>query len=88
MDAALRALPSWTRRDSALHARFDFADFRQAFAFLTAVAAEAERQQHHPDWRNVWSKVEIKLSTHDAGGITERDLRLARAIQALAGTAR
>ncbi|MBL8730622.1 MAG: 4a-hydroxytetrahydrobiopterin dehydratase [Planctomycetes bacterium] len=88
IDAALRSLPGWTRRDGALHARYTFADFAQAFAFMTAVAAEAERQQHHPDWRNVWSKVEITLSTHDAGGITERDLTLARTIQSLAAAAR
>jgi 4a-hydroxytetrahydrobiopterin dehydratase len=88
VDTALRDLPGWTRRDGAIRAAFTCRDFAQAFAFMTAVAAEAERQQHHPDWRNVWSKVEIALSTHDAGGITERDLRLARAIQALAATAR
>jgi len=88
IDAALADLPGWTRRDGALHARYTFADFAQAFAFMTAVAAAAERRQHHPDWRNVWSRVEIALSTHDAGGITAKDLDLARAIHALAGAAR
>lgn len=88
IDAALRTLPGWTRRDGALHARYTFADFAQAFAFMTEVAAAAERQQHHPDWRNVWSKVEITLTTHDAGGLTQKDLDLARTIHALAGTAR
>lgn len=88
IDTALRTLPGWARRSGALHRSYTFPDFAAAFAFMTRVAAVAEAQQHHPDWRNVWSKVEITLSTHDAGGITERDLRLARSIHELAGAAR
>lgn len=87
VDTALRSLRGWTRRDGAIHATYTFADFAGAFAFMTQVAAIAEAQNHHPDWRNVWSRVEITLSTHDAGGVTARDLALARAIQQLAGTA-
>jgi 4a-hydroxytetrahydrobiopterin dehydratase len=64
---------SWTRS-------FRFQDFSHAFAFMTRVALAAESRDHHPDWRNVWNLVEIKLSTHDAGGITQRDAELARAI--------
>jgi 4a-hydroxytetrahydrobiopterin dehydratase len=88
IDAALAGLPGWIRRDGSLHTTYTFADFAQAFAFMTQVAAVAEQQRHHPDWRNVWSKVEITLSTHDAGGVTERDLALARSIHQLAGAAR
>ena len=84
VEAGLAALPGWSQRDGALRATFTFRDFAAAFTFMTWVAAEAERRQHHPDWRNVWSKVEISLSTHDAGGITAKDLDLARAIQLLA----
>ena len=84
IDAALRALPGWTRRGDAIVATYTFKDFAQAFAFMTKVAAEAERSNHHPDWRNVWSKVEITLSTHDAGGVTDKDVALATRIAELA----
>jgi len=80
---ALRELPGWTFRDGALHASYTFADFAAAFAFMTKVAEEAERQNHHPDWRNVWSKVDITLSTQDAGGVTAKDFALATRIVAL-----
>ncbi len=82
--AALRGLQSWTFQDGALRATYTFADFAAAFAFMTKVAAEAERANHHPTWRNVWSKVEIALSTHDAGGVTEKDVALAKRIAAAA----
>ncbi len=88
IDAALRELPGWARRGGTIAATYTFRDFAQAFAFMTEVAAEAEQQHHHPDWRNVWSKVEITLSTHDAGGVTARDLALARSIHELAAAAR
>ena len=84
VDETLRTLPGWTRRAGAIHASFTFRDFAAAFAFMTKVAAVAEELNHHPDWRNSWSRVEITLTTHDSGGITERDLSLARRIQALA----
>jgi 4a-hydroxytetrahydrobiopterin dehydratase len=88
LDAALRSLPGWTRQGRAIAATFTFRDFAAAFAFMTRVAAVAEELQHHPDWRNSWSRVEISLSTHDAGGVTERDLALARRIAVLAAAAR
>jgi 4a-hydroxytetrahydrobiopterin dehydratase len=84
LDAALTALPGWSRKDRSLRATYTFADFAQAFAFMTRVAAAAELQDHHPDWRNVWSRVEVTLSTHDAGGITTRDITLAKSICELA----
>ncbi len=83
---ALRALPQW-RYDEAARAigrGFKFRDFSEAFAFMTRVALAAERADHHPDWSNSWNKVEIALTTHSAGGVTAKDLALARAIDALA----
>ena len=68
----------------ALVRRFRFADFSQAWGFMARVALLAEQQDHHPEWTNVWNRVEIVLSTHDAGGLSARDVRLARAIDAIA----
>jgi len=80
IEANLASIPSWRHTDGKLEREFRFADFSAAFAFMTRVAEVANRVNHHPDWRNVWNRVEIALSTHDAGGITERDFALARAI--------
>lgn len=79
---ALAGLPGWTPGDDgrAIARAFTFADFAEAFAFMTRVALAAERADHHPDWRNSWNRVEIVLTTHDAGGLTVRDVALARAI--------
>ncbi|MCK6574561.1 4a-hydroxytetrahydrobiopterin dehydratase [Myxococcota bacterium] len=76
--AALASLPAWRREGDALAREYVFGDFGEAFAFMARVALLAERLDHHPDWRNVWSRVEVRLTTHDAGGITERDVVLAR----------
>ncbi len=74
----------WQEKDGSLYAEFTFKDFNRAFAFMQAVAAEAERQQHHPRWQNEWNTVRIWLDTHSAGGaITEKDHALAAAIDAL-----
>ncbi len=71
----------WTEKDNQLVARFAFDDFVQAFAFMTEVAFQAEKLNHHPNWSNVWNRVEICLTTHDAGNtITEKDRELAAAI--------
>ena len=79
------ALPGWevVREDNALRRRFVFRDFGEAWGFMARVALLAERQDHHPEWSNVWNRVEIELTTHDAGGLSARDLRLARAIDGL-----
>jgi len=71
----------WTENHNKLSATFRFDDFSQAFAFMMEVAFIAEKHCHHPDWRNVWNRVEIHLNTHDAGGVvTEKDRKLAEAI--------
>ncbi|MEA3000417.1 MAG: 4a-hydroxytetrahydrobiopterin dehydratase [Sphingomonadales bacterium] len=85
-EEALGRLPEW-RYDSeakAIRRGFAFADFSEAFAFMTRVALAAEKLDHHPDWSNVWNRVEIALTTHDTGGLTRRDLALARTIDRLA----
>lgn len=74
----------WTEIDNKLYRKFEFADFSEAFAFMTRVAIEAEKMNHHPLWSNVWNKVEIWLSTHDAGDVvTEKDKKLAELIDKL-----
>ncbi len=79
--AALRALPGWELREGKLQRVLTFADFAEAFAFMTRVAREAERLDHHPDWSNVWNRVAIALWTHDSGGLTQRDVELAQRIE-------
>jgi 4a-hydroxytetrahydrobiopterin dehydratase len=83
---ALRQLSAWdeVRGRDAIHRRFTFADFNAAFAFMTKVALQAEKMDHHPEWSNVYNRVEITLSTHDCGGLSERDVALARFIDAQA----
>ena len=74
----------WKEEDNKLKTVFKFQNFREAFAFMTEVAFHAEKQNHHPDWSNVWNTVEIKLNTHDAGNVvTEKDHKLAKAIDAV-----
>lgn len=74
----------WTESDNKLYRKFEFANFSEAFAFMTRVAIEAEKMNHHPLWTNVWNKVEIWLNTHDAGDVvTEKDKKLAERIDKL-----
>ncbi|MCA8966434.1 MAG: 4a-hydroxytetrahydrobiopterin dehydratase [Planctomycetes bacterium] len=82
--AALAALPGWERRGETIWREFTFADFVAAFAFMTDVAAAAEQRSHHPDWRNVYRRVQISWTTHDAGGLTGLDFELARRCDELA----
>ena len=76
----------WSFEDGgkALLRTFKFKDFGEAFGFLTRVALHAEKQDHHPEFTNVWNRVDFRLTSHDAGGVTERDIKLAQAINALA----
>jgi 4a-hydroxytetrahydrobiopterin dehydratase len=84
--AALRKLPGWSAvsdRD-AIARTFIFKDFNEAFGFMARVALVAEKSDHHPEWSNVYKKVEVLLSTHDAGGVTAKDIALAEAMNAIA----
>ncbi len=77
---------TWKEENNALYRKFEFKDFSEAFAFMTRVAIEAEKMNHHPRWTNVWNTVEIWLNTHDAGDVvTEKDRKLAGRIDGLVG---
>jgi 4a-hydroxytetrahydrobiopterin dehydratase len=78
-------LPDWQLDGEHLKRSFHFKDFNEAWGFMNRVALLAEAQDHHPEWFNVYSKVDIALTTHDAGGVSARDVRLAKAIDALIG---
>lgn len=86
-DAALAALPGWrwVAERNAIARTFRLADFSAAFGFMTRIALAAERADHHPEWSNVWNRVDILLTTHSAGGLTAKDVDLARQIDALIG---
>ena len=75
----------WEEKNNTLYRKFEFRNFPEAFAFMTRVALEAEKMDHHPDWSNAYNKVEISLSTHSAGDVvTEKDRKLAKKIDELA----
>ncbi|MCM8570211.1 4a-hydroxytetrahydrobiopterin dehydratase [Gramella jeungdoensis] len=77
----LKDLEGWTYAKKAIHTSFQFENFKEAFTVMTRIAFEAEAQQHHPNWGNVYNQLEISLSTHDADGVTEKDFKLARSIE-------
>ena len=83
---ALASIKGWkkVRGRDALQKSFKFADFNEAWGFMTRVAMAAEKADHHPEWSNVYNKVEIVLSTHDAGGLSEKDVALAKVIDSVA----
>ncbi|MEA1677798.1 4a-hydroxytetrahydrobiopterin dehydratase [Nitrospirillum sp. BR 11163] len=84
---ALATLPGWTAVDGrdAIAKTYTFADFNAAFGFMARVALAAERMDHHPEWFNVYNRVAVTLATHDADGVSERDVRLARFMEEIAG---
>jgi len=84
---ALAELSGWSPVEGrdAIHKSFRFKDFNQAWDFMSRIAPAAEAMNHHPEWSNVYNRVEILLTTHDCGGLSERDVELARKIEALAG---
>ncbi len=86
LQAALAQVPAWTfdAERHAIRRTLHFVDFNAAFGFMARTALEAERQNHHPEWCNVYHRVEILFSTHDAGGLTERDISFARWVDATA----
>jgi 4a-hydroxytetrahydrobiopterin dehydratase len=85
-EEALEGLPgwSWDSEARAIRRSFRFADFPEAFAFMTRVALAAEKADHHPEWSNVWNRVEIALTTHSAGGLTRLDIDMARTVDMIA----
>ena len=85
--AALKELPHWREVEGrdAIARTFRFKDFNEAFAFMARVALLAEKMDHHPEWFNVYNRVEVTLTTHDADGVTEKDIAIAKAMDAYAG---
>lgn len=80
LDEIVKNMKGWELKDEKLQKSFKFTNFVEAFGFMTRIALEAERMNHHPEWSNVYNNVAIKLSTHDAGGITDHDIKLAKII--------
>lgn len=83
IDEELKNLPGWSIVNDKLHKDFQFENFNQAFGFMTRAAMEIEKMNHHPEWFNVYNKITIDLTTHDAGGITKNDVNLAKILNSL-----
>lgn len=81
IEKALKNLPGWSVEDDMIVKSFTFKDFKETFSFMTHIAFECEKQNHHPNWENVYNHLTIKLNTHDAGGITQKDIDLAKSIE-------
>ena len=82
---ALKNLSGWALKDDMIEKSFTFEDFKEAFATMTHIAFECEKQNHHPNWENVYNSLTIKLSTHDADGVTQKDIDLATSIEKIVG---
>jgi 4a-hydroxytetrahydrobiopterin dehydratase len=80
----LKNLPGWTIKKEKLHKNFEFSNFNEAFGFMTRAAMEIEKMNHHPEWFNVYNRLSVDLMTHDAGGITQNDIQLAKILNDLA----
>ena len=85
INAALSNLSGWSYRDGKLHKEFKFENFVTAWGFMSSCALVAEAMNHHPDWSNVWNRVTVDLNSHDEGGVTKRDLELAKRMNELSG---
>ncbi len=83
IDEQLENLPGWSVVNEKLHKEFQFESFNQAFGFMTRAAMEIEKMNHHPEWFNVYNRITIELTTHDAGGITKNDVNLAKILNSL-----
>lgn len=81
IDSALADLPPWRLNEKRIERELKFGSFAEAFSFMTRVSFEAEKMNHHPDWFNSYNRVKIELTTHDSGGLTEKDFELARRIE-------
>ena len=82
----LEKLEGWQFQENALQTKFEFENFKETFSIMTRIAFEAEAQQHHPEWTNVYNTLSISLSTHDAGGVTEKDFKMAHTIEKIIDT--
>jgi 4a-hydroxytetrahydrobiopterin dehydratase len=83
IDEQLKNLPGWSVVNEKLHKEFQFDNFNQAFGFMTRAAMEIEKMNHHPEWFNVYNRITVELTTHDAGGITKNDVNLAKILNSL-----
>ncbi len=83
IDYELKNLKGWTVVNNKIHKEFEFDDFNQAFEFMTRAAMHIEKMNHHPEWFNVYNKIVVDLTTHDAGGITQNDINLAKILNSL-----
>ncbi len=83
IDKELEKLNGWTVKGEKIHKEFEFEDFIQAFGFMTRAAMHIEKMNHHPEWFNVYNKLTVELTTHDAGGITSNDISLAKKLDSL-----
>ncbi len=83
IDEHLKNLPGWSVVNEKLHKEFQFDSFNQAFGFMTRAAMEIEKMNHHPEWFNVYNRITVELTTHDAGGITKNDVNLAKILNSL-----
>lgn len=86
IEARLKDLSGWEYHENALEISIELENFKEAFTLMCRIAFECEAQNHHPDWSNVYNQLHIRLNTHDAGGVTEKDFRLARTIDTLIST--
>lgn len=84
IEEALDSLPGWSHEGEAIVKSFEFADFNAAMAFMQRTAGPINEMDHHPEWTNVYNRVEVRLSSHDVGGVTDRDVQLARVVERLA----
>ena len=80
----LKNMPGWDVKDGKLHKEFEFTNFNETFGFMTRAAMEIEKMNHHPEWFNVYNRLSVDLTTHDAGGITQNDIELAKILNSLA----
>ncbi len=83
IEKRLLRFPDWKYYDNAIHAEFEFENFKDCFSAMSRIAFECEALNHHPDWTNVYNTLNISLSTHDANGVTEKDFKLAEAIESI-----
>jgi 4a-hydroxytetrahydrobiopterin dehydratase len=84
LKAAVEKLAGWTVKNEKLHREYKFADFAHAFGFMAIAALAIEKMNHHPEWSNVYNRISIDLTTHDSGGITENDVKLAGLLEGIA----